>query len=293
MLTPNRGEFEAVVGPCHSEEEFCEKGEALRRTLALHALLITRSEQGMTLLQEGRAPLHLPAQAREVFDVTGAGDTVIAVLAAALAAGQDWSEATALANLAAGIVVGKLGAASVTVPELRQVIRQLGADDPGARYGVVDEDELLRQVAQAHALGERIVMTNGCFDLLHAGHVAYLEHARALGDRLIVAVNDDDSVRRLKGAQRPINALSQRMAVLAALRSVDWVVPFGEDTPERLICRLLPDLLVKGGDYHPDDIAGAQCVRAQGGEVRVLGFEAGCSTSEIVARIRRLSDADR
>ncbi len=288
LLTPNSGEFEAIVGACHSEEEFCEKGEALRQRLALQALLITRSEKGMLLLQAERPPLHLPAQAREVFDVTGAGDTVIAVLAAALAAGQDMSEATALANLAAGIVVGKLGAASVSVSELRHAIRQLGADDPGARYGVVDEDELLRQVAQAHALGERIVMTNGCFDLLHAGHVSYLEHARALGDRLIIAVNDDASVRRLKGAQRPITALPQRMAVLAALRSVDWVVTFREDTPERLICRILPDLLVKGGDYRPDDIAGAPCVRANGGEVRVLGFEEGCSTSDIVVRIKEM-----
>ncbi|MBN2885942.1 MAG: D-glycero-beta-D-manno-heptose 1-phosphate adenylyltransferase, partial [Chromatiaceae bacterium] len=146
-------------------------------------------------------------------------------------------------------------------------------------------------VEQARARGERVVMTNGCFDILHAGHVAYLRAARALGDRLVVAVNDDASVRRLKGAERPVNPLESRLSVLAALASVDWVCAFGEDTPERLICRVRPDILVKGGDYRPEDIAGGQCVRAAGGEVRVLDFLPGHSTSGLIQRIR--TDSDR
>lgn len=282
LITPNQAEFEAVAGRCRDEGHLVERAERLRDELALEALLVTRSEKGMTLLRAGHPPLHLPARAREVFDVTGAGDTVIAVLAAALAAGEELAEATALANLAAGIVVAKLGTATVSVAELRQAMREPGASE----RGVVDEERLLRLVREARAHGERVVMTNGCFDILHAGHVHYLAQAAGYGDRLVVAVNDDGSVRRLKGAERPINSLAQRMAVLAALGSVDWVVPFAEDTPERLICRVLPDVLVKGGDYQPEQIAGGGCVRAAGGEVVVLGFVDGCSTSGIVQRIK-------
>lgn len=231
LLTPNLAEFEAVVGRCRNEAELVGKGEALRRDLALEALLITRGEQGMTLLQQGTEPLQLAARAREVYDVTGAGDTVIATLAAGLAAGLRLPGATLLANLAASIVVGKLGAASVTVSELRRAVYE--HDEPPR--GIVEETALLQAVTDAKAHGESIVMTNGCFDILHAGHVAYLEQAKRLGNRLIVAVNDDDSVRRLKGEKRPVNPLWERMRVLAGLSAVDWVVTFSEDTPERLI----------------------------------------------------------
>jgi len=286
LLTPNRGEFEAVVGVCRDEDEFAARAKALCEELDLQALLITRSEQGMSLLQRGQAIQHFPARAREVFDVTGAGDTVISVLAAALAAGQSLSLATALANEAAGIAVAKLGAVAVTVDELRLAIAPQGAIEAGFALGVVDEDALAALVQRLRAQGERVVMTNGCFDILHAGHVGYLEQARRLGDRLIVAVNDDASVAALKGEGRPINSLAQRMTVLAALQSVDWVVPFSESTPERLICHLLPDLLVKGGDYRPEQIAGYDCVTAAGGEVRVLDFAEGCSTSAIIEAIR-------
>jgi len=259
-ITPNLAELQAVVGPCPDEATLVAKAERLRRELELEALLVTRSERGMTLLRAGREPLHLPAQAREVYDVTGAGDTVVAALAAGLAAGLDWPEATALANLAAGIVVGKLGTATVSVPELRRAVSEL----TDTHRGVVSEAELLQAVADARAHGERIVMTNGCFDILHAGHVAYLQQARRLGDRLV----------------------EDRCAVLAALGCVDWVVPFSEDTPERLICRVRPDVLVKGGDYRSDEIAGAACVRAAGGEVVVLDYVEGVSTSGIIARVR-------
>ena len=283
LITPNLTEFEAVAGHCRDEDELVQKGNAQLRALDLESLLVTRSEHGMTLLRAGQEALHLPARAREVYDVTGAGDTVIAVLAAALAAGQDMAQATALANLAAGVVVGKLGTASVTVPELR---RALFEDQGYGARGVLTESQLLMAVEDARAHGETLVMTNGCFDILHAGHVAYLEQARRLGDRLIVAVNDDASVRRLKGAGRPVNPLDRRMAVLAGLAAVDWVAPFSEDTPERLICRVRPDFLVKGGDYRPEDVAGYQCVTDNGGRVVVLDYQEGCSTSGIIDAIR-------
>jgi D-beta-D-heptose 7-phosphate kinase/D-beta-D-heptose 1-phosphate adenosyltransferase len=283
LVTPNLGELEAVVGRCRDLETLVERGEALRRALDLDALLVTRSEHGMTLLQAGRPVRHLPANAREVFDVTGAGDTVVGVLAAALAAGSDLERAMVLANVAAGLVVGKLGTASVSAAELASALAPTGP----AAGGVVDEATLLERVRQARGRGERIIMTNGCFDLLHAGHVRYLMQASGLGERLVVAVNDDASVQRLKGHDRPFNPLAHRMAVLEALACVDWVVPFSEDTPERLICAVEPDVLVKGGDYRPEQIAGGDCVRARGGRVVVLGYEPGLSTSALVEAIHR------
>ncbi|CDH05632.1 putative bifunctional ADP-L-glycero-D-manno-heptose synthase: putaive kinase (N-terminal); sugar nucleotide transferase (C-terminal) [Xenorhabdus bovienii str. oregonense] len=282
LLTPNMSEFEAVVGHCKDDDELVEKGTKLVQDLELKALLITRSERGMSLLRIGQPPLHLPTQAQEVFDVTGAGDTVIGVLAAALAAGKPLNEACYLANAAAGVVVGKLGTSTVSPVELENAVR--GRAETG--FGVMSEAQLKNVVAQARQRGERIVMTNGCFDILHAGHVSYLSNARKLGDRLIVAVNSDASTKRLKGETRPVNPLDQRMIVLSALESVDWVVAFEEDTPQRLIAGVLPDTLVKGGDYTPEEIAGSQEVWAAGGEVMVLNFEDGISTSNIIKAIK-------
>ena len=282
LLTPNRAELETVVGPCVDDADLVHKAEGLRRDLALHALLVTLGERGMLLVEQGQEALHLPTRAREVFDVTGAGDTVIGVLAAAVATGIGFPEAAALANAAAGLVVGKLGAGSVTARELQAALWS------GEWHSLLVEEDLLEAVAVARAQGQRIVLTNGCFDILHEGHVAYLQEARCLGDRLVVAVNADASVRRLKGNGRPVNALAQRMAVLAGLASVDWVVAFEEDTPERLICRVQPDVLVKGGDYRPEQVAGAGCVRASGGQVVILPFLEGRSTSGIIRAIREV-----
>nr|WP_297457720.1 bifunctional D-glycero-beta-D-manno-heptose-7-phosphate kinase/D-glycero-beta-D-manno-heptose 1-phosphate adenylyltransferase HldE [uncultured Halomonas sp.] len=281
VITPNISEFETVVGPCRDDAELAAKGQRLRAELELEALLITRSEKGMTLIREGHAPLHLPTHAREVFDVTGAGDTVIGVLGLALAAGHGLPESMALANLAAGLVVAKPGTATLSIAELYTALH----GDKLAEFGMIDEPGLIDAVRAAQARGERVVMTNGCFDILHAGHVAYLEQARRLGDRLIVAVNDDASIARLKGPRRPINPLTRRMQVLAGLGAVDWVVPFAEDTPARLIEAVLPDVLVKGGDYRPEEIAGGEAVTANGGEVKVLGFEDGVSTTAMIATI--------
>jgi len=282
LITPNMAEFEAIVGTCRSETDLHDKGRALCQALALDALLITRSEKGMTLLRTDAEAVHLPTRAREVYDVTGAGDTVVAGVAAALGAGLGMNEAAALANHAAGIAVGKLGTATVSPAELARALQP----ETASNHGIIDEALLLEEIGRARQAGETIVMTNGCFDILHAGHVRYLEEARSHGDRLVVAVNSDDSVRRLKGPSRPINPLQQRMEVLAGLRAVDWVVPFAEETPERIICKLLPDVLVKGGDYRPEDIAGADCVNANGGHVIVTAYTDGQSTSEIVASIR-------
>ncbi|MDY7116102.1 bifunctional D-glycero-beta-D-manno-heptose-7-phosphate kinase/D-glycero-beta-D-manno-heptose 1-phosphate adenylyltransferase HldE [Halomonas sp. SSL-5] len=281
VITPNLTEFEAVVGHCRDDAELAKRGEALRAELELEALLITRSEKGMTLIREGHEPLHLPTRAREVYDVTGAGDTVIGVLGLALAAGHGFPEAMTLANLAAGLVVAKQGTATLSIAELYTALH----GDKLAEFGVIEESALIEAVRAAQARGERVVMTNGCFDILHAGHVAYLEQARRLGDRLVVAVNDDASIARLKGPKRPINPLARRMQVLAGLGAVDWVVPFAEETPQRLIEAVLPDVLVKGGDYRPEQIAGGQAVRDAGGEVRVLGFEDGVSTTAMISTI--------
>jgi D-beta-D-heptose 7-phosphate kinase/D-beta-D-heptose 1-phosphate adenosyltransferase len=281
LITPNQSEFESAAGVCSSDDELVARAREMLSDLDLMAILVTRSEKGMLLVQGSDEPLFLSTRAREVFDVTGAGDTVIAVLAGALASGESLQGAASLSNLAAGLVVRKTGAASVTPSEIRVALHRRGQ---GGR-GLVAEEELQPLVEEAKERNDTVVMTNGCFDILHAGHVAYLEEAKSLGDRLIVAVNDDDSVRKLKGESRPVNALEDRMAVLAGLAAVDWVVPFSEDTPTRLIQSLLPDILVKGGDYRSDEIAGAKDVLRNGGEVRVLAFREGHSSSRIIDKL--------
>lgn len=284
LITPNLVEFEAVMGHCSNEEELVNKGLKLVSELNLDAILITRGEHGMTLIRPDSPELHLPARAQEVFDVTGAGDTVISVLAAAMAAGESLADATALANLAAGLVVGKLGTAAISGPELRRAI--LGELD--SSRGVMTSDQLSIAVEDARAHGEKIVFTNGCFDIIHAGHVGYLSEAKKLGDRLVVAINDDASVTRLKGPGRPINPVERRMAVLAGLEAVDWVVSFTEDTPESLLKMLRPDILVKGGDYTIEQVVGGEFVRSYGGKVQALEFLDDCSTSEIVEKMKEV-----
>lgn len=280
VLKPNLAEFVAATGglALADQAELHERGRALRERLGVEALLVTRGEGGMTLLTDGEA-LDLPARARDVFDVTGAGDTVAAVLAAALAAGTTIADAVRLANAAAGIAVAHAGTVAVSAAQLRTAVE-------AAPASVLSREALLAAVAEARSAGERIVFTNGCFDLLHAGHVAYLEEARALGDRLVVAVNDDASVRRLKGSGRPFNDAARRARVLAGLRAVDWVTVFPEDTPEALLEAVAPDLLVKGGDYAPGEVVGADLVRSLGGRVAVLGLQPGLSTTGLADRLR-------
>ena len=279
LLTPNMSEFEEEMGVCETEDELFRHAQALKQKCSLQALLVTRSEKGMSLFQE--QSYHLPAHAKEVFDVTGAGDTVISTLACCIALGLPLERACQFANHAASVVVGKLGTSTVSTTELAIAVNA----QVHQGGGVMNAEQLRLAVQQAQRKGERVVMTNGCFDILHSGHVAYLTEAATLGDRLIVAVNTDDSVRKLKGEGRPINNLQRRMAVLAGLSAVDWVVPFSEETPQSLIAAVLPDVLVKGGDYQIHEIAGGQEVIANGGEVRVLLFEEGVSTTGIISQI--------
>ncbi len=283
VITPNLSEFEAVVGRCENQQQLVERGMNLLDDLQLQALLVTRGERGMSLLEKNESPLHLPTHAQEVFDVTGAGDTVISILAAGLAVNKSLAEATVLANMGAGVVVGKLGTATVNPEEL-----QYAAQGQRAHFsGVCNQVELQRFMQNARNQGEKIVMTNGCFDILHPGHVRYLQQARSLGDRLVVLVNSDASVSRLKGPERPVNKLEQRMEMLAALECVDWVIAFEDDTPKQMIDELLPDILVKGGDYNDiTEIAGHESVLANGGEVKILSFIEGHSTTSIIKTIR-------
>ena len=280
VITPNMGEFEAVVGRCHDEDDIETKGQALRRSLALEAVLVTRSEKGMSLLMANQPAIHISTRAQEVFDVTGAGDTVIATLGASLASGLTLPQAMHLANMAAGLVVAKLGTATVTDAELRKALHQ-----DTASHTAYSAHELKTRIQDARLAGQRVVMTNGCFDILHPGHVDYLEKARALGDLLFVAVNDDASVKRLKGESRPVNPLATRLRMLSALACVDGVVAFSEDTPAHLYAQLLPHVLVKGGDYTADQVAGAASVLAAGGEVVILDFLTGHSTTDIIQKI--------
>ena len=281
LITPNLSELKAVVGACQDEQQLIDKGRALLAQYQITTLLLTRGEAGMTLIEADQVH-SIPAKAKDVFDVTGAGDTVIAVMALCVSLQLPLVESMYLANLAGGIVVGKLGTSTVSLQELTRAMH--GARD--SFYGVVAEDELAKLFARARAHNEKIIMTNGCFDLLHAGHVAYLEQAKALGDRLCVAVNSDASVKQLKGESRPINALKERMAVLAALACVDWVVDFTEETPERLYCKLLPDVIVKGGDYSAEQVVGGDCVIKAGGEVKILQFVDGQSTTAMINKAK-------
>ena len=289
LITPNMTEFEAVVGTITSEADLIEKAQQLIKQLDIKAILVTRSENGMSLIRQNEPEFHLPAIAKEVSDVTGAGDTVISTLAAVLAAGESLETAVTLANVAASIVVSKLGTATVSEPELKTEYQRHQGDNntDHSIAGVVTVEQLKLAVQQAKNRGEKVVFTNGCFDILHAGHVSYLAQARAQGDRLVLAINTDESVTKLKGQGRPINTASRRLAVLAGLASVDWVTCFEGDTPEALLKEVQPDILVKGGDYDKTGVVGWEIVEGYGGEVRVMGLVENCSTTAIVEKIGR------
>jgi D-beta-D-heptose 7-phosphate kinase / D-beta-D-heptose 1-phosphate adenosyltransferase len=294
VITPNLKEFIHAGGQTDSEQSIAESARALMTRCQIDSILLTRSEQGMSMITHDQKT-DMPAQVLEVSDVTGAGDTVIATLAIMLAAGSPIAEAAKIANLAAGIVVAKLGAATVSPEELYHVANKALFASKQSHYQTPIED-VLQHIRFARLSGEKIVFTNGCFDILHAGHVHYLEQAKALGDRLVVGLNSDESVNRLKGPTRPVNSFENRATVLTGLASVDWVVPFGEklgdqydDTPYYLIEKVLPDVLVKGGDYTVDDIVGANLVQAKGGQVAIIEFLDGCSTTRIIEKIQHSS----
>ncbi|MBT0665570.1 D-glycero-beta-D-manno-heptose-7-phosphate kinase [Geobacter pelophilus] len=283
ILTPNRKEAEAATGIAISDE--ASLGLAAKQLLdgaALDALLITRSEQGMSLFMGDGEIEHIPTVAREVFDVTGAGDTVLAVLGLALAGGMPFSESARLANVAAGIAVAKVGTSTVTPAE---IIAEVGRGHLDSDSKIKHLDVMRRITDEARARGQRIVFTNGCFDLIHFGHVKYLQKARSLGDLLVLGLNSDASVRRLKGEKRPLINQDERAHLLAALDCVDYVVIFDDDTPLHLIEAVRPNILVKGGDYTREGVVGHEQVESWGGRVELVEFVDGRSTSGIIEKI--------
>ncbi len=280
VVKPNRLEAERASGRVLDHEAEVEAaGQWLCEQSQAEAVLVTRGPEGLSLMARDRAPLHIPPNAREVYDGTGAGDTVIATFTMAMLSGLDLADAARLANTAGGVVVGKVGTAVVTPAELRAACALEVA--PELRK-VLTRDELVRAVRQCRQAGERMVFTNGCFDLLHVGHMRYLQQARGLGDRLVLGLNDDASVRRLKGDKRPLIPHAERASVLAALDCVDYVTIFSEDTPLELIACVRPDVLVKGGDYTPETVVGRDEVEAYGGEVVLVPFVEGISTTHII-----------
>ncbi len=285
LVTPNLRELADAAGrPLAGEGDLVAAASDLATRHRLGAVLVTRSEQGMSLVSAD-AVHHITAQAREVYDVSGAGDTVAAVLALGLAAGLPALEAARIANVAAGLVVAKRGTARLSPAELRDGLSEAGLLERPVRPPL-GRDEAAALAARWRTEGLRVGFTNGCFDIVHYGHVSILERARARCDRLIVGLNDDASVARLKGPQRPVNPVADRAAVLAGLRAVDAVAVFAEDTPLALIEAIAPDLLVKGADYTEDQVVGAAFVRAHGGEVILLPLEDGRSTTGTIARLK-------
>ena len=287
LITPNRQELaEATGSAAKTDEEVAAAASDLGRALGAKAVLVTRSEDGMTLVEQGHAT-HIPAYPVRVRDVSGAGDTVMAVLAAMLAMKTDFESAMRAANAAAAVVVGKRGTATLSVAELRS--RILPAATLAAEEKIVFDWALLDEhTAQWRKAGLRIGFTNGCFDLLHPGHIKLLAGARAACDRLVLGLNGDGSVTRLKGEGRPVQPVQARAEVLAALEAVDLVVVFDEDTPEKLIARVKPAILVKGSDYKREDVVGHAIVEALGGEVILIDLVPGQSTTSMVERSRNL-----
>ncbi len=284
MATPNRLELAEATGVVvHDLDGLLAGGETLRRRLEFDFLAVTLGEQGIALLDE-HGMRRFPSQAREVFDVSGAGDTVIATIAAALIAGLSRAEAIQLANLAGGIVVGRAGTVPIQREELREAVIQSAG--PGPSNKICTANEAARQAEAWRRQGHKVVFTNGCFDLVHAGHALHLHEARRLGNRLIIGLNSDRSIRGLKGPGRPIQNQQDRATLLASMAAVDGVVIFDEPTPLQLVLAIKPDVMVKGNDYAKADIAGAAEVESWGGQVVTLPLVEGQSTTAIVDRIR-------
>jgi len=281
LLKPNQKELHDLTGmPVDTNEEIVTAAETLRKQCGNEYVLCTIGAKGMVLVGDGVEPFFLPAEAREVFDVSGAGDTTIAYLAASMANKIEMHEAITIANYAAGIQVGKVGTSSVYIREVREY---LANKDTGSFHKILSPSSLA--TFRIDNKDKKIVFTNGCFDILHVGHKRYLEQASALGDVFVIGVNSDESVRRLKGPGRPVNSEQDRMEILSALGFVDYVVLFDEDTPYELIKKVQPDVLVKGGDYTIDKVVGRDIVEARGGRVELIPFVDGKSTTSIINKI--------
>ncbi|MDD4701439.1 MAG: D-glycero-beta-D-manno-heptose-7-phosphate kinase [Desulfovibrio sp.] len=290
-VTPNRLEFDVVCGRAPDmpldRETREELATQMRTNYSIKRVLITRGPKGMAFFTPDTPPRYIHAVVREVADVSGAGDTVIATLAACVGKKFPWEESMDVANAAAGVAVGKMGTAPVSITELKQALRQ-GADNPKL-YALAD---LIEKIEDWRKKGESVVFTNGCFDLLHPGHISLVRQSAAQGTRLVVGLNSDASVRRLKGPSRPVQNEQSRAMLLAALNGVDAVVFFDEDTPLNLITALRPDVLVKGSDYTVETVVGADIVQAGGGRVYLADLVQGCSTTSIVQKIDASGGSD-
>ena len=289
LITPNFKEASAALdlkGAENNPESVEAMARRIQEQFQISNVLITMGHQGMLLLTAEKDVHYIQAQSREVYDVSGAGDTVASIMALTLASKTNWQEAVNLANTAAGVVVQKLGTQPIQLSELQEALQQ---KQISSTTKIITENETLRAILKKNHLStDRLIFTNGCFDIMHAGHVRYLEQAKARGDILVVAVNTDASVRKLKGNTRPVIPLQERMELLAALSCVDYVTCFNTETPAHLIDFLEPDVLVKGSDYEIKDIVGSNTVLKRGGEVARMPLLEGVSTSEIVKRIQRL-----
>lgn len=290
LVTPNLAELSLATGngTLKGDAEVIDASQKLIKQCDLYAVVATRSKDGMSIIETGQPAVHLPTRAREVFDVSGAGDTVIAVLALGLAAGLSLHDAAYMANAAGGVVVGKLGTATLNREELSRAMKSSGTLEDK----IVSWDQAKAMVAEWQKQGLKVVTTNGAFDILHEGHVTLLSQARALGDRLVVMLNSDASIKRYKDERRPINPGRARSMVMAALGCVDAVLIFGDkpeedDKPLKIIEHLKPDIHVKGGDYELETLPETPVVRAHGGEMVIIPFVDGYSTSETLAKITK------
>ena len=283
LLKPNRKELQDLTGmSVETKEEALAAAVTLCERAGCTYVLATLGADGMMLVGGKGLISCIKSVANEIFDVTGAGDTSVAYLAAEYAVGETIKTAMMVSNVAAGIQVSRVGTCVIDPHDVYAVIRKT---ESGKNSACTDEEKILSDIEKCRSLGEKIVFTNGCFDILHAGHVTYLNASRKLGDVLVVGVNDDESVKRLKGDTRPINTVYDRMTVLKSLEAVDFVIPFSEDTPLELIKRIKPDILVKGGDYKPDEIVGSEQVMEYGGRVEVIPFVEGKSTTATIDKI--------
>lgn len=281
LLKPNLKEIRELTGmPAQTDQEIIEAAETLRERCECEYVLCTCGARGMVLVGKNHEPFFIGSQVREVYDVSGAGDTTISYLAAGMANGIDMDDAVTIANIAAGIQVGKTGTSSVYMREVRDF---LANEDDGTFHKILHEADL--ETFRQDNADKKIVFTNGCFDILHVGHKRYLQQAATLGDILVVGVNSDDSVKRLKGSERPINPEQDRAEMLCAMKFVDYVVIFTEDTPYELIKKIQPDVLVKGGDYKPEEVVGRDIVEARGGRLELIKFVDGKSTTNIINKI--------
>lgn len=285
VLTPNKREASLAAGvEIMNEKSLAAAGAGLLQKSGADKLLITCGKDGMVFFEPGCKPYKISTQAREVYDVSGAGDTVIAVLGLGLAAGLTFKKAIGLANTAAGIVVGKVGTATVTPKELALALKQ-AAEDTAVKYKTLDE--LADICKKLHIDRKRIVLTNGCFDLLHVGHIKLFSASKQLGDVLIVAIDDDDSVRRLKGAERPVISSTERVGLLSALNSVDYVVVFATGELEKVIESVRPDVLTKGSNYESEEVQGRRIVEKLGGRVKLIPITEDISSSQIINNIKQ------